>query len=260
MQLLNATFHFTAKQYEQDRIKAQSLDMRGEIENGTLTIDALTSNILGAQVSGKGNIKSGRIPSISVAANVTSLDPVQLLPFLPVLQSMTGKFNMNVKLDANGIDMNAWMSSLEGAVGINGTNVDINGFNLAGIIHSVSYVRTVADILNVVRRAFPGGDTLFSHVEGQWTITSGVLKTSNFKLISEYADGLLTSQIDLINWLMQSSINLSLKGLDPAHPPGMIISFSGSLDAPSTSIDTRSLEQYVTNKTSQQMLQGYGSH
>jgi hypothetical protein len=162
-------------------------------------------------------------------------------------------------VNASGVDIHSWISSLQGSVSLAGDNIDIHGFNLAAVIHSVAYVRTVADILNVVRRAFPGGETIFSNIQGQWTIDSGVLKTSNSKLISELADGLLTSQVDLVNWLTQSSISLSLKTLDPTHPPGMVINFNGNLDKPETSLDTRSLEQYVTNKTSEKILQGYGA-
>jgi hypothetical protein len=68
----------------------------------------------------------------------------------------------------------------------------------------------------------------------------------------------MTSQVDLVNWKVQTNISLLLKTLDAAHPPGMIITFSGDLDKPETALDTRSLEQYVTNKTSQRMLQEYG--
>jgi hypothetical protein len=121
----------------------------------------------------------------------------------------------------------------------------------------VSYVRTVADILNAVRRAFPGGETVFNNMEGQWSVSGGVLKTSNSKLTSDQADGILSCQVDLVNWLLQANINILLKALDPEHPPGMIITFNGNLNNPEPALDTRSLEEYVTNKTSERMLEKY---
>jgi uncharacterized protein involved in outer membrane biogenesis len=259
LELLNVTFHFKFDEYKQGILVAHGLDVLGSVENQALNIEALTGYVQGAQVAAKANIMGGAIPSINFAANISSFDPVQLLPFLPVLQGMTGKYNLSLTLDASGIDLYSWVASLEGSIGLGGENVNIHGFNLASVIHSISYVRTVADILNVVRRAFPGGDTMFTTIEGQWTVAGGVLKTSNSKLSNEQADGVLTCQVDLINWLMQSSISLSLKTLDSVHPPSMIITFNGSLDHPETSLDTRSLEQYVTNKTSERMLQEYGT-
>ena len=171
---------------------------------------------------------------------------------------MTGKYNLSLRLDTSGINMLSWISSLEGSVGLGGENVNIHGFNLAGVIHAVAYVRTVADILNVVRRAFPGGDTMFTNIEGQWSMAAGVIKTANSKLTNDQADGILSCQVDLVNWKIETSISLLLKSLDAAHPPGMVITFSGNLDKPDTELDTRSLEEYVTKRTSRQMLDEYG--
>ncbi len=259
MELLNATFHFKFGQYKEGRITAQSLDVQGTVENRALNIDAITGYVLGAQIAAKATITAGKIPSANIAANISSLDPVQIVTFFPLLDGMTGRYNLSLRLDSSGIDMYSWIASLEGTIGLGGNDVNIHGFNLPGVIRSVSYVRTVADILNVVRRAFPGGDTQFSNIEGQWSVAGGVLKTSNTRMTNGQADGVLTSQVDLLNWRMQSSISLALKILDPAHPPGMIITFNGSLAKPETALDTRSLERYVTNKTSERMLQEYGT-
>lgn len=259
MEYINLTFHLKFGQYKYGRVSGQSVDVLGAVENRALSIEALTGYLLNAQVAAKINISAGKIPSASLAANVTSLDPVQLVPFFPLIDGMTGRYNLSLKLDTSGIDMYSWMSSLEGSVGLGGSDVNIHGFNLPGVIRSVSYVRTVADILNVVKRAFPGGDTQFNNIEGQWTLAGGVLKTSNTKMSNTQADGVLTSQVDLLNWQMLTNINLALKILDPAHPPGMIITFNGSLAKPETALDTRSLERYVTNKTSERMLQEYGN-
>ena len=232
LELLNVTFHVKFDQYKQGIINAHALDVLGGVDNGRLTIESLTGYIMGAQVAGKAYIVGGKIPSINIAANINSVDAVQLTTFFPVLSGMTGKYNLSLRLDSSGIDMISWISSLEGSIGLGGDNVNIHGFNLAAVIHAVAYVRTVADILNVVRRAFPGGDTMFSSIEGQWTVANGVLKTANSKLTNELADGLMTSQVDLVNWKVQTNISLLLKSLDVAHPPGMIITFSGDLDKP----------------------------
>jgi hypothetical protein len=259
MEMLTAQFHFKFGQYKQGRINAQTVDVLGSVDNNAFTIEALTGYSMSAQLAAKVNIKAGKIPSVSLAANITSLDPVQILPFFPLLQGMTGRYNVSLRLDTSGIDTYAWVSSLEGTVGLGGDNVNIHGFNLPGVIRAVSYVRTVADILNVVKRAFPGGDTQFSNIEGQWSVAGGVLKTSNTRMTNSEANGILSCQVDLVNWQIQSSINLALKILDPVHPPGMIITFNGGLANPETSLDTRSLEQYVTNKTSMDMLKEYGT-
>jgi len=260
LELMNLTFHFKFGQYRQGLVTAQDLDVQGTDDGRILTVESFTGKILGAQVVGKASIRGGKIPSVNLATNIVSLDPDQLLPFLPVLEGLTGKFSLSLRLDASGIDMFSWISSLEGSVGVGGEHINVRGFNIAAVIHAISYVRTVADILNVVKRAFPGGDSMFTSAEGQWTVANGVCKTANLQLVNEDANGSLSGQVDLPNWQMQTAINLSLKTLDSAHPPSMSVTFNGDIDRPDIALDTRSLEQYVTNKTSQRMLQEYGTH
>jgi len=258
LEILTASFHIKIGEFKNGLLNARTLDILGNIDNHTLVIDAMTGSIMNAQVALKGNIIGGRIPSINLLANITSLDTNEVVSIFPVLQGMTGKYNLSLKLDASGIDLYSWISSLEGSVGVGGHDIYVHGFNLPGVIRSVSYVRTVADILNVVKRAFPGGDTLFSSVEGQWTVASGIFKTSNTRLANDQAVAVLSSQVDFVNWRTQSTISFALRSLDPVRPPGMVISLIGNLDKPDVAIDTRSLEQYVTNRTSEKMLQQYG--
>ena len=58
---------------------------------------------------------------------------------------------------------------------------------------------------------------------------------------------------------MQNKINFFLKELDPEHPPTMTINIFNDIDKPQIELDTRSLEQYITKRTSEKMLKDYGN-
>jgi uncharacterized protein involved in outer membrane biogenesis len=259
LELFNGTYHFKFGRFKDGLVSADNVDIQGGVEDRTLNIDAITGFMFGAEIAGKAVITGGKIPSVNMAANVVSLDIEQLVPFIPVLRGIVGKYNLSLRLDTSGINIASWIANLEGTIGFGGRDVTVNGFNLPGVVRVVSYVRTVADILDVIKRAWPGGDTQFSSVEGQWTVSGGVMKTANSRLRNDLADVLLAGAVDLVNWRTDDQMIFSLKALDYAHPPTMTVQFLGDLDKPEMSLDTRSLEEYITNKTSQRMLEQYGT-
>jgi AsmA protein len=260
LELFNAVYHLKIGRFKDGLVQAGNVDLQGTIQDRNLNIDAVTAFIFGAEVAGKATITGGKIPGVNMAANIVSLDIEQIVPFIPVLRGIVGKYNLSIRLDTSGINMASWVTNLEGTLGVGGRDVVVNGFNLPGVIRVVTYVRTVADILNVIKRAWPGGDTAFSSLEGQWNISAGVMKTANARLRNDQADVTLAGEVDLVNWKTQDQMVFSLKALDFAHPPTMTLEFIGDLDKPEMSLDTRSLEEYITNKTSEKMLEQYGTH
>ena len=91
-------------------------------------------------------------------------------------------------------------------------------------------------------------------------ISSGILKMPNMQLFNNEANGVMSADIDLINWRCEGRVTFGLSSLDKTVPPTITVNFSGNFDKPDLALDTRSLEQYVTNKTSERMLQQYGTH
>jgi hypothetical protein len=155
--------------------------------------------------------------------------------------------------------MASWISNLSGSLSVSGRDIEVKEFNLPAIIRAVAYVRTVADILNVVKRAFPSGNTVFPRLDGQWAINKGVVETANAKIYSSQADGLILSSFDLLNWTTKNSFIFDLKSLNVTPSPNIIVNIYGDGNSPKVDFDTRSLEQYVNSKTSEKLLKEYGN-
>ncbi len=260
LELLNANYRLHFGHFKYKNLIADAVDVRGDINEHTLNIEGVRADVYGAHVLGKTTLTEGKIPGINVALDITSLNLERVAGMLPLVENISGVYNVNIRLNTTGIDMLTWVSNLEGGISISGRDVTVQGFNMPGIIQAVSYVRTVADILDVVKRAFPGGSTAFPSVTGQCFLSGGVIKTSNIRLSNAQTDGTLAFDMDIVNWKMQGHTVFALKALDPVHPPGITVNFSGPLNATENSIDTRSLEQYVIDKTSKRMLEQYGDH
>jgi uncharacterized protein involved in outer membrane biogenesis len=256
--MVNSDFHFKTGNLKYGTFEAQDAEIKGNVKEHTLTVDSLSGTTMGASIAAKSVITGGKIPTVSVAASLRNVNMEQMIYIFPGLQGITGNYNMTMNLSTNGTDTLSWISNLSGMIALGGRDITIHGFNMLGIISAINYVRTVADILDVVKRAWPGGNTLFSTLQGELVATNGVLKPSNLKLLSPYSDGMVDGQFDLVNWRTQSSITFLIKSLDPVHPPKMVVSYAGDMDAPDRALDTRSLEQFVTNKTSEKLLNQYG--
>jgi len=258
LELVNGAYHLHTGHFKNGLLQADNVDVKGSIESGTLKVDALTAETMGAQVSGKVTLVGARIPMLTVIGEVLNLDAEQLSAALPSLKGMVGRYNLDVHLDTSGIDTFSWASSLEGAVGVAARDIVVHDFDLPGIIQALTYVRTTADILDAVRHAFPGGQTVFSSAGGQWEVRGGVLRTANMKMANARSMGLYSGEVDIVNWKTHGQITFDLKSLDSAHPPSIALSIAGGLGAPQKTLDTHVLEQYVTGKTSERMLNQYG--
>jgi uncharacterized protein involved in outer membrane biogenesis len=255
---VSGTFDLKLGQFRHKALEAGNVNMSGGIDERKLSIDSFKASVLGANVIGKGTITGGAIPAVSAAFTVESLKVENIAPMLPLLQGASGLVNASAQLSTNGVNVRSLISNLQGRIAASGQNIGVHGFNLSGIIKAVNYVRTVADILNVVKRAFPNGNSIFPAASGEWVVSKGIFETFNMKVSNELADGVIASRIDLANWQTAMKANFALKALDPVNTPSMTINMSGDLDSPAIDIDIHSLEQYVNNKTSEKMMQQYG--
>ncbi len=260
MGFINAVYDIKIGHFKYGLVEADNVAVSGNISDRKLNMDSIKATAFEADVAGKLFIDGGTIPTVKAAANVSSLRIERIAPLLPLFSGISGLFNINAIVETNGINMQSMVSNLEGSMGLSGRDIEMHGFNLPGIIRAVAYVHTVADIINVVRRAFPAGNTVFTDVAGSWNISKGVVQTSRTRVNNEQAEGTMASKFDLVNWATSTNVTFALKSLDPVNVPSITVNLAGSIDNPEVTFDTHALEQYVNNKTSEQMLQKYGAH
>jgi hypothetical protein len=254
---INADFHIRAGHFKYGWLDAENFDMTGNTGNGHLAVDNISGGVRGAQAQGQFNVSSEKIARFNMSGDVTGVQPERFVDILPGLTGLSGKFSVSSRLDTSGINFASWIANLEGTIGVGGKDIVVQQFNLPGIIRAVAYVRSVANILNVVKRAFPGGDTPFTSIEGQSIVGSGIIKIANMHIVSPNADGVFLAQIDLPNWKMEGRTILFLRKLNRMRPPTITINMEGDIDGPQKLLDTRLLEDYVTNRTSSQMIREY---
>jgi len=257
--IVNGNFSFKIGRFIQDEIEISDIELLGSLENRKLKLAKFQGVSLGASMVGNATISGGTIPGITLQGNILGIKPELMAPFFPMLDVFSGTFNVGVSVASNGINVASWLSNLEGSLGASGRDIEIKHFNLAGVVRAVSYVRTVADILNVVKRAFHSGNTIFQKLDGNFSVSKGIIETSNTKIYSPQSEGSISGGIDISKAIIKSSAVFTLNTLDNKDT-NITVNVAGSLDNPEIEFDTRSLEQYVNTKTSSNMMQERNNH
>jgi uncharacterized protein involved in outer membrane biogenesis len=233
-----------------------NLSLKGNIADRKLSIDHVQANVWGADMAAKASLTGGKLPQLTLAFSLNKILISQLTAVTPLFKEIEGVFNLNGVLSSSGVSPYFLVSNLGGKIGVAGRDVLVKGFNLRRIVQAVSAVRSVADILNVVRQAFPGGETLITTVQGNFNVTNGKAQTSGIQLTTNESRGTLAGIIDLMQWKMNTSIDFELTTLQQSNPPILKLLFVGDLEGPEKVLDTKSLERFVDIKTTEKSLQG----
>jgi uncharacterized protein involved in outer membrane biogenesis len=233
-----------------------NLILRGSISDRKLNIDHVQANVWGASMAAKATLTGGKLPQLSLAFSLNKTMISQLMAITPLFKDIEGVFNLNGVLSTSGVSPYFLVSNLGGKIGVAGRDVVVRGFNLRRIVQAVSAVRSVADILNVVRQAFPGGEAYITTLQGNFNVTNGKAQTSGIQLTTNESRGTLTGIVDLPQWKMSTSIDFELTTLQQSNPPILKLLFVGNLEEPKMTLDTKSLEKFVDIKTTEKNLQG----
>lgn len=258
LETLNLTLDAEIGQFNHHGRVIDNLLVKAVIADRTLNVENIAGRVFGADLQAKARLTGGKLPALSAAVAFNNVAVEQLVSITPAFNAMVGRFNLSSSFATSGVNPYSWVANAKGTLGLGGRDVLVKGFNLPGIVRSVGAVRSVADILNVVRLAFPGGDTQFSTIQGKFAIGEGFARTSgDFELQSNVSSGILEGQINLLDWSMKMDLDFKLNALASAAPPSLVLRFSGNLEKPQKSLDTKSLEEFVAIKTREKLLQDF---
>jgi uncharacterized protein involved in outer membrane biogenesis len=253
--LVNSTFNLSCSTLTYNGTLMQDFSAVGNLDNGDLNFEHLNANVFGANFKAHGKLGVGKLPTLGIAFTLDNIAAEQLNNVIPLFKGMVGHFNLSASISTSGINMYSWVSNALGTINVFGRDIVVRGFNLQGIVRSVSAVRSTADIVNVIRLAYPGGDTQISELKGTYNLAQGVLDTPGVDFTTPVAPGRLSGKVNILDWTIDNSAAFRLTVLNEEKPPVLTLQIIGSLDNPKLGLDTSSLEEYVAIKTREKLLQ-----
>ena len=120
------------------------------------------------------------------------------------------------------------------------------GFDLQSISDRLESLNDAAAFLTLARAAFAGGETPFQRLDGSFTITDGLVRTEDTRLVASAGEGKVTGIIDLPRQQVDGAAIFTLTR-HPSAPP-FSATVTGPLADPAVNFRTRELEAFLVQR------------
>ncbi len=258
MRAFNLDLKVNAKAVEYGNWLLSNTVLGVTLKDGALTIAQMDAGVYGGTMSLTADVKSSAQDRAPLAFNVkTSFKDVALEPLAAsfsgakVIQAR-GDVSLDLEAGSTGMSPSALVSALKGAGQLNGTNVVMKGFDLAGMSRSlVSTTKVIDNISGLASASMKGGETAFSKISGPFTISEGVISFDNFIMEGDAANILNKGTISLPRWVidMNTTVDLAV----PEDAPNLDIRFQGPLDNPGNTFAGQAMQSYIQTRVNQKL-------
>lgn len=236
-----------------------SPEIKTSLKDGVLTIENLKAGLFEGNISLTGSIKSSNEPRQPVhIQSVASLENVSLSKLVIALAGSelikaSGIVSTNIDMTTSGISPAALILDLAGKGTVNGSNIILEGFDVARFARALSDESKPGDsLLGLWKGATKGGTTNFETLDGNFVINEGIVTIEKMDLDGQKAQIATTGNINLPNWTLSTKHKITLKPTEdvPSDVPPFEMAFSGSLDNPAQTFGQGLLNDYLNRKIS----------
>ncbi len=221
------------------------------VQNGVLNISNFTGKLFGGDVMVAGTFSSqGDLDMNMSLANATLTDATNSFAGI---SPVSGTFDMDQKFTGKGMSQHELISSLSGDGTVTASPGIIHGIDIPEISERLEGLSNQTGLLNLLTSALNGGQTPYDGGSSMITTSNGNIKLTPFDVKMLGAESAVDMGINLAQWQMNLSGDMSLVDHPDAPPIG--ISVLGDLHDPEIAFNTSQLEGYVGEKIAASLLQ-----
>lgn len=232
------------------------------LKDGTLGIQNLQAKLFEGNIFMNASVQSvqqERQP-LHVSGNA-KLDNVSLLPLIEALSGSqlvkaSGRVSTEVEINSSGISPAALVYDLGGKGTVTGQNIVLDGIDVVRFARALSDDSKPGDtVLGLWKGSTQGGSTAFDTLDGNFTISEGIVNIAKLDLDGKQAAIYTTGKVNLPDWTLATKHKMVAKaeaGVDPAFPP-FEVNFSGSLDNPAQTFGQGLLDDYLGRKVQRKL-------
>ncbi|TNE37281.1 MAG: AsmA family protein [Alphaproteobacteria bacterium] len=160
------------------------------VTRGKLVADLTKFNLYGGAATGQLTLDSSRgVPSLSGTFDLTNVDAEPLMMAATSRKMVTGKGNFKLTVTTSGASLKDWMEGLSGSGQLFLNDGEIIGVNLTRMVQIVSSL-TGLEVGKKKQNDIEGETgtdqkTEFVEMGGTFTLSKGVLKSADFRLLNE---------------------------------------------------------------------------
>ena len=254
--LADGTISIRAARILHPALTLANANINFHISNETLTMEESTASLFNADMRLKGQLNGGALPSWQGSFSVANLEVAEMRRIFPWLQSVQGRISISGAMASSGASQLAMIRNMKANIAFTGRAIQINEFDLGGAVDALRRMGSVDNVKLGLDAVLPRSNTRFDVMEGSLQVNAGAITVPRLIMRSNRFIGEIIGGGNLVDWTLETKTNFPLSVLRQEKPPVMTLITKGSLDAPTISRDDRNLEQYVVQKTANDMIQG----
>lgn len=256
---INANLAINANSILYETWDMQSPSLRIMLQNGTLSIADLKAGLFDGNISLKGQVSSAakdKPLNVDIDSKITGVNMGALAKVL----SGSGRIQAegNVSLDFNvsgqGLSQNEIVNSLSGQANLNGRNVVMKGFDMAGLATALMDSSKPLDRLQqILGASTSGGSTSFDTVEGVYTINSGIVNIDRMQMDGPAATIVSKGNASFPRWFIDTQHLVTLKQAQKIQPFNVTI--KGPLDNPTNTFGKGMFDTIMREKVQDKVIE-----
>ena len=223
-----------------------------QLKDGALSMPQLTGKLYEGAFEGRAQLIGHGKPQLAATMSLVGANLEQATREGQAPGKATGQFGF--KLDLKGAGASQWelVNNLNGALRFNAERGVVRGSNLRQLSDRLKQLSGGLDYLDLINRAFAGGETTYSTIGAGFAIVNGVARTQDGQALLDAATANFQGVVNLVTW----SLDIQGEAKLTEHPgvPAVGVRYYGSLDDPQREIKTRELEAYLLQRVGGELL------
>lgn len=228
----DSSFNIRLQGLRKGDLRFDNIIIRGSTENAKMNLSNLTARVFGGNLSVVGTIGVGVVPDFSLKIAGENFDLQSMaLQLANNNKLVAGVMNLGGTLSSSGSNESTIIQNLQGGLGIAGTNIIVNGFDLEDFVRKLTNINNPVEVGLLASKVLNGqGQTLITALKGNWGIERGIANTSGLSLQTRVGEGKLTGSVDLPKWQMDTNATFLIALGDNKERPKVGVRMHGSID------------------------------
>lgn len=223
-------------------LSLDNLATKAKLNDGILTINSLAAGLYGGSLEGEGSLSGKGSQPVTVKFALKNAILRNIVAEAGKIKIIDGSLNVACDLQTSGISQFEYINNLRGNINLSGKNGKISGMDLQKITQALNKPRDLAALGRNLQTALSKGETSFSDLSAETSVSKGVMNITKCDLTSNETSVSAKGQINLPKYSLDAVavINSGVKNVPPVQ-----VHFYGSLDNPQNKIDVNAIWKYL---------------
>lgn len=252
LQAVDADIKLAAKRLVFQRYPFEDPNLHVSVNDGVLQVEKLTGRLFKGEVGLRATLNSRPLPGLGLSVQLHGADINEAMRTALEMDQVTGRLDFTGQFQSIGSSQWDLVNALSGKAAVHAENGVLRGFNMKGFSERLGRLNKTPDFVNLIQRAFSGGETNYQSVDGNWAIKNGVARTQDMLARMDASEATVKGAVNLPAW--QLDLRAVMRLTEHRDAPDMGAHLYGPLDQPRHNLKTSKLERWLLARLGRELL------